>query len=161
MKTKILSLNNMDINIFVDQVFSNPPKPNNSIQLQTEDADNEYLFQLLINILLSSLIYKNYINDIKNINPNKLFEIKEYFKSFGFDIIISNINDLESKNTDYYCEIQYLGNDKYKFINLSNPYLKEFVFEASQKLESYKAYYLSKDSEKPDFFISICFKHFV
>ena len=138
----------MNINLLVEKIFSKPPEEKNSIQLQLDYADNEYIFQLLLNILLSAIKFKGY-SSINELNNNQLIELKSYFNSFGFDIITSNINNINEYN--YYCYMIYVENNEFKFIKKSN-------FIHSDNIETYRGYYISNEG---NYFISVYFKFLI
>lgn len=108
-----------------ENIFLSDPKPPNSNQLLLSEYDNQYVFEILINIFLEGLRLKKYINieflsksEIKNyvefisdnyiinISQNNMLEIYNYFLSLGFKLNIDKID---------YNEYVKLTNDKFKY----------------------------------------------
>lgn len=107
-----------------ENIFSSPPDNPNTKQLLLDEADNEFVFEILINILLEGLKVKDYFNKenlknsriknfvelisddyIININENNLLDLYKYFLSLGFKINIQITN---------YNEYIKLTNENYK-----------------------------------------------
>ena len=107
-----------------ENIFLNEPDVPNTKQLILEECDNEFVFEILINILLEGLKLKKYFNEdnlkkskiinfvelynedyIININENNLINLYKYFLSLGFIIKIEIIN---------YNQYIKLTNDKFK-----------------------------------------------
>ena len=107
-----------------ENIFSNDPSEPNTNQLILEEGDNEFVFEILVNILLEGLKLKNYFNleilknskiknfvelvsnnYILNINEKDTINLYKYFLSLGFIIKIEVIN---------YNEYIKLTNENYK-----------------------------------------------
>jgi len=139
-------------------LFSDDPKPENSIQLELENTDPTFIFEILITILMEG-IQKKY-GDLKKINydtfnENLLLNLIPYFKSIGFNI---NIKKYDKKNKedykDYYCkvilndsmwdqffEMKKIEKDYHFFINPSFVYNNNF-----NELKQVRSIFIVKDT---------------
>jgi len=100
-------------------VFYDEPKVARSINLQLEEGDNEYVFQLILNVLLEGLYIKYGSEfDINQLNDDILHKLNEYMKSIGF-----SLKRHANKQGHCYCKIVR--------INLEKPYM--FVVDKHQK----------------------------
>jgi len=105
-------------------IFNEDPKPENSIQLELNNTEFVFIFEILITILLEG--FKIKYSDLKNINSNSFNEnyilnFNPFFKSMGFNI---NVNKYEKKNRDdyknYYCKVVLRDNEWGGFFELKN-----------------------------------------
>lgn len=86
---------------FSEQLFNNPPKGPNQIQLEMfdESMTSEEIFQELLMIFTEGMKIKFGENDrvdLSKITENDFNLINEYFKSFGFNIFY----DIKPLNQD-------------------------------------------------------------
>ncbi len=107
------------------QLFSMPCKPPNSFQLITEEADSEYVFQILLNIFLEGLIVRGHVDLLSEskveLLPKDLKVIQEYMQSVCFNVEVETKPMTEDEDTDYYCQIvPLLLNDEVVFRHLLN-----------------------------------------
>ncbi|AYV79394.1 MAG: hypothetical protein Faunusvirus12_7 [Faunusvirus sp.] len=73
------------------KLFSSEPGEPSSVQFCLDEADNEYVFQILLNIFIEGLVYKKWIDLSVNpfsllVDEDKFIKIKQYFRSIGFDV---------------------------------------------------------------------------
>lgn len=82
-------------------IFTLEPKNPNSIQLLSDEVDNEYIFEMLLNLLLEGLyiLYGNTFN-ISDLNENILMKLNTYFHSIGF-----SIQAFSDKKEDCFCHV--------------------------------------------------------
>jgi len=98
----IISLDPIEI---ANEIFSK--EPGNECSIQLYDVGDIYmLFEILMTILMEGIEKMNYLNEIDNINDEKLIvflvKINNWFNSFGFTI---DINKNKTKKENYYCKI--------------------------------------------------------
>lgn len=152
-------------------IFSKPPTSNLSLTL--DEADNEYVFEILLNIFLEGLMIKNYISFDKsnfgslNITTDQFIELNQYFNSFGFKINCDQIEFNEYiglTNETYlnrYCSIHINENQGYYFgINLNFYKQLGFDFNAHNNLNKYVATYITSNNNSNDkivYFISFAY----
>ena len=141
----------IDIDTLIDNVINNSQNNNfedKSNQILLNEADNEYVYQLLINIFCKFLIKLNGLNfydNSNNINFNKINSfniekiglIKKYFRTIGFELNIDILYQLDEydllDNENYqnrYCKILYKSNpDKIGEFNfmISNNFLNTYL----------------------------------
>lgn len=110
-------------------IFSDMPNDTiNKLQLIENDIDCEYIFQILINILLEGIEIKGYL--YKNfISQDDIYILNQYMNSLGFTL---HMKSFDSSN-NIYCFALYDPN--LKFIINKN-------FEHSDQLNQYKCQYL-------------------
>lgn len=84
---------------FTKYIFGNKVKSENSIELKLEDAnginENLHIFQQLLQIFTDGFKFihgNNNIVDKENINKENFNNMKPYFKSFGYKLIINVYN---------------------------------------------------------------------
>lgn len=98
----IITVNPIEI---ANIIFSEEPKDECSIQLCGIE-DIYLLFEILITILMEGIDKMNYLNEIENIDDNKLniflIKMRKWFNSFGFTI---DINKKKIIKNDHYCKI--------------------------------------------------------
>lgn len=70
-------------------IFSKSSSGPRSIQLGLEEADCEYIFEILINMFLEGMLIKGYIDQEIHLTSNNLIKMKEYFRSFFFDVDVT------------------------------------------------------------------------
>lgn len=70
-----------------EKIFNENPKKPNTIQLGVDEIDDEYVFELLLNILLEGIFVK-YGDEFKPdyLTIDKLEKLNEYMKSMGFTV---------------------------------------------------------------------------
>lgn len=127
-------------------IFSEEPKPKKSIQFLSDEADHEYIFEVLLTILFEGIYCTGtfaVMDDGEiNINDTKVFKLKEYFWSFCFDVNLSvhTIDELKVASWDIddrYCSIS-VNMENYKF------YLRPSD-KKREKLEDYFGLILGND----------------
>lgn len=152
------------------QLFTNPPKETNSCQLILDQADSEYIFELLINVLIEGIkVLYGVDASLDQVTDTIYHKLREYFHSIGFNVKLEIIDRLEDQDkllfTDitaepYYCEIkknnfpdyfleytrEHSGHDKY-----SNKY--KFVLNnkfdiGRKKLSDYYCVYFNGNRDK-------------
>lgn len=113
---------------------------NNKIQLLNDEADNEMVFEILLNLFLECFMYQNKNNLNYNDVYSKCYSLKPYFNRVFFNLNIKEYtvdsdtpSELRSELSDNYCKIVF-HDEQYVFVkNLySNP--KDKI-----KLEDYYA----------------------
>ena len=74
----------------ITELFTNSPKPVNTIKLQTEGLQLKDLFQMLLEIFTKGMkiLYgnENGTVDLESITDEQLLEVKQRFRSFGIEI---------------------------------------------------------------------------
>lgn len=99
----------LSVSKIAEFIFVNDPKPKHSIQLISDEADSEYIFELLLNILLEGLyVLYGPDFDINNISFGIFLKLNQYLNSIGF-----KINKYDNKKNMSYCTIKKT-NDKHK-----------------------------------------------
>lgn len=75
----------------ITELFTNSPKPVNTIQLQTEGLQLKDLFQMLLEIFTKGmkLLYgkQDGTVDLESITDEQFLEVKQRFRSFGIEIL--------------------------------------------------------------------------
>lgn len=76
-----------ELNKIARFIFNDEPRPVKSFQIQTDEADNEYTFQLVISLLLEGLtvLYGTEF-DINLLTDSIFVKLNEYLNSFGFTL---------------------------------------------------------------------------
>lgn len=112
-------------------IFSNNPKEPNTIKLGLDESDNEYVFELMLNILLEGIYVKFGTNfNIKSLTIEVITLLNEYMKSMGFTI--SNHQDKEGH---CYCKLDR-SRDRYGF-SIDKHQLRKNEFIERKKLTDY------------------------
>jgi len=102
-------------------IFNGNIIPEKSIQLHLEEADNSYVFQILIHILIFGLKILGITNDtqniiMENINPHKIINLGKRFKSIGFKLKIDIHNNDNKLFDSRYCRVSLDNENKTLFI---------------------------------------------
>lgn len=121
----------MDIIQQANQIFSQPPRGKGSIQLQTEEGDNEIIHEMLLTMLMEGITHLGYIKDDRiALGEEEISTLKEYFASFGFFIGLDTSQDLKEKN--YFSRIKIQDN---KYQLLLNPlhFFREGINEGNRE----------------------------
>ena len=127
-----------DHNSFIEYVFKNSPKEKNSIKLELDPPNknnniNKHIFEQLLQIFTDGMKYLYSDNDnkidIASLEIDSILKMKEYFESFGVELIfnmydqtnyvlkpyIYNSPELYNKSksvNDFYYEIPLEKNNK-------------------------------------------------
>ena len=87
-----------DHNSFIEYVFTKEPKENNSIKLELDSPDknnniNKHIFEQLLQIFTDGMKYLYSDNDNKvdivSLEIDSILKMKEYFESFGVELIFN------------------------------------------------------------------------
>ena len=87
-----------DHNSFIEYVFTANPKPKNTIKLeldppQKDNNFNKHVFEQLLQIFTDGMkhLYSDEDGtlDIKSLEINSILKMKEYFESFGIELIFN------------------------------------------------------------------------
>ena len=87
-----------DHNSFIKYVFTKEPKENNSIKLELDSPDknnniNKHIFEQLLQIFTDGMKYLYSDNDNKvdivSLEIDSILKMKEYFESFGVELIFN------------------------------------------------------------------------
>jgi hypothetical protein len=108
-------------------IFSKPPQEPCTIQIFADENDDEYIFQLLLNIFMEGLA-KNY-NNLDNIDLGKFSEnfdkhipiLEKFIHSVGFNLKIEKLdrtNENKEHFDDYYCRVGLRQVDWFDFQRL-------------------------------------------
>ena len=102
-------------------IFNGNIIPEKTIQLHLEEADNAYVFQILIHILIFGLKILCITNDtqniiMENINPHKIINLGKRFKSIGFKLKIDIHNNDNKLFDSRYCRVSLDNENKTLFI---------------------------------------------
>ena len=159
-------------------LFSKEPQAKNTCQLLLDQVDNEYIFELLLNILLNGIdiLFGKDIN-LDDVNEGSISLLNLYMESLGYklSVIVENNDNLEYllftdlTNDNYYCELKINDFPDY-FINYTrkhsghNKYSKKYRFILNgsnhirhrDKLNDYYCIYFTKDKQKK---LTIKFKY--
>lgn len=88
-------------------VFSTEPKQENTIKLIPDEADLEYIFEMILNLLLEGLYILYGSNfDIQQLNTEIISRLNEYMKSMGFIMEYHT-----TKGGHCYCDLKKLMDD--------------------------------------------------
>ena len=138
MENKNTEYKDGDHNSFIEYVFKNSPKEKNSIKLELDPPDknnniNKHIFEQLLQIFTDGMKYLYSDNDnkvdIASLEIDSILKMKEYFESFGVELIfnmydqtnyvlkpyIYNSPELYNKSksvNDFYYEIPLEKNNK-------------------------------------------------
>jgi hypothetical protein len=106
----------MDPSTLAQTLFASPLRPVNSCQLQLDECDDEYIFQLLLNVLNEGIVIKYGENaDLGQVNDQIKQTLNDYMNSIGFNVFITKEKRKEDVHqllfTDvsdeaYYCIIK-------------------------------------------------------
>ena len=134
-----------DHNSFVEYVFKNSPKEKNSIKLELDPPNknnniNKHIFEQLLQIFTDGMKYLYSDNDnkvdIASLEIDSILKMKEYFESFGVELIfnmydqtnyilkpyIYNNPELYNKSksvNDFYYEIPLEKNNQFLVYRIS------------------------------------------
>ena len=87
-----------DHNSFIEYVFQKEPKEKNSIKLELDSPDknnniNKHIFEQLLQIFTDGMKYLYSDNDnkvdIASLEIDSILKMKEYFESFGVELIFN------------------------------------------------------------------------
>ena len=87
-----------DHNSFIEYVFKNSPKEKNSIKLELDSPQegnnlNKHIFEQLLQIFTDGMKYLYSDNDnkvdIASLEIDSILKMKEYFESFGVELIFN------------------------------------------------------------------------
>jgi len=87
-----------DHNSFIEYVFTKEPKENNSIKLELDSPQegnniNKHIFEQLLQIFTDGMKYLYSDNDnkvdIASLEIDSILKMKEYFESFGVELIFN------------------------------------------------------------------------
>jgi len=87
-----------DHNSFIEYVFTKEPKENNSIKLELDSPQegnniNKHIFEQLLQIFTDGMKYLYSDNDNKvdivSLEIDSILKMKEYFESFGVELIFN------------------------------------------------------------------------
>ena len=87
-----------DHDSFIEYVFKNSPKEKNSIKLELDPPNknnniNKHIFEQLLQIFTDGMKYlysdNNNKVDIASLEINSILKMKEYFESFGVELIFN------------------------------------------------------------------------
>lgn len=87
-----------DHNSFIEYVFTKEPKEKNSIKLELDSPDknnniNKHIFEQLLQIFTDGMKYLYSDNDnkvdIASLEIDSILKMKEYFESFGVELIFN------------------------------------------------------------------------
>lgn len=109
----------------VELVFSKEPALPNTIQLVSENDENDsnYVFQLLANILFEALEY--FTGDLSkisldNFNIEYIKALDPWFQSMGFTIVTKEYNKSDEEYKQYYCRAIIKTSDYETFFIMKN-----------------------------------------
>jgi hypothetical protein len=118
------------------KIFMNDPKAPFTIRLGLEEVDHEYVFQIILNILLEGLYIKFGSNfDIGQLNVDILCHLNQYMNSMGFQL-----NKHADKEGHCYCDLIKLnnqGSEKYIFVVNKHQLVKNDMIERKNLTEYY------------------------
>lgn len=154
-----------------ENIFSKPPKEPNSCQLLLDDTRNDYIFELLLKVLLGGInVLYGKTAKMEDVTENIIITLKEYFASLGFLLKIRvtekgldqhKIFFTDVSNESYYCQIklnnypdyfieytkEHSGHDKYGDMYRFSMNGKNNKIER-KCLSDYYCIYFSKDQTK-------------
>ena len=125
-----------DHNSFIKYVFTGDPKPKNTIKLELDPPNpgnniNKHIFEQLLQIFTDGMKHlysgENDKLDIASLEINSIIKMKDYFSSFGVELIFNMYN---KKN---YVLKPYIY-DKPALYNKSDS-VKDFYYEIPVELE--------------------------
>lgn len=133
------------------KIFQNEARPKGSLMLQLEDSDNEYIYQIILTLVLEGLYIKGYVKDGDiNMTNNEFIDFIKYIESIGFKLHYDKseyseyISLTEEKYKNRYCSI-YLKDGGYNMgLNL-NFYKQNIDFNDPNKLNLYVSAIVNKD----------------
>lgn len=92
-------------------LFTNEPKSPNTIQIVPEEADANFIFEILCNVLLEGMyIMYGREFDVGKITPEVIYKMNDYMKSMGFEVKM-----YYTKQEECYSQLVYLG-EEYGYI---------------------------------------------
>jgi len=126
-------------------LFNDVYKSKNSINLNLNETDLEYIFQVIVNIYIEGLLIRNYVfiknGEIKfNLDKSNINIMNHYMNSIGFNSFMEINSFDETIYQHRYCSIK--GNDKIDF--LINPIFYG-IYCNDRKLNNYKLIYKNDD----------------
>ena len=155
-----------DIDTLINNIINNSQNNNfedKSNQILLDEADNEYVYQFLINIFCKLLIkvhginfesnndYSKNFSKINSFNLEKTSLIKKYFRTIGFNLDIEfffNLDEYDLMTNNYYqnryCKILYKANPNnignFNFFiscNFVNKYKETHISNSENNLDNY------------------------
>ena len=132
-----------DHNSFIEYVFKNSPKEKNSIKLELDPPNknnniNKHIFEQLLQIFTDGMKYlysDNYNKvDIASLEIDSILKMKEYFESFGVELIF-NMYD----QTNYVLKPYIYNNPElYNKSKSVNDFYYEIPLEKNNKILVYR-----------------------
>ena len=153
-------------------LFSKPPQAAKSCQLILDNVDNEYVFELLLNVLLEGVdVLYGKDSDIADVNDIVYYQLKEYIASLGFNLNLDikendeNVDKLiftDLSKEDYYCQIKkndfpdyfieytirHNGHDKYKKKYRMSMNYRNHSIERNNLVDYYSIFFNDKKDKK-------------
>lgn len=132
----------MDITELVSAVFTKSPQPKKSCNLELNECDNEYIFQLLLNILMEGICVLNDENmEFDNMTDKHKFKLNEYMESLGYTVyLITELKDenehkllfTDLSNETHYCHLK-LNNHPSYFLEFAQNYSGHELYNKKYK----------------------------
>ena len=132
-----------DHNSFIEYVFQKEPKEKNSIKLELDSPDknnniNKHIFEQLLQIFTDGMKYLYSDNDnkvdIASLEIDSILKMKEYFESFGVELIF-NMYD----QTNYVLKPYIYNNPElYNKSKSVNDFYYEIPLEKNNKMLVYR-----------------------
>jgi hypothetical protein len=132
-----------DHDSFIEYVFKDTPKEKNSIKLELDPPDknnniNKHIFEQLLQIFTDGMKYLYSDNDnkvnIASLEIDSIFKMKEYFESFGVELIF-NMYD----QTNYVLKPYIYNNPElYNKSKSVNDFYYEIPLEKNNKILVYR-----------------------
>tara|TARA_Y100000022_G_C13106507_1_gene309261 strand:- start:142 stop:588 length:447 start_codon:yes stop_codon:yes gene_type:complete len=132
-----------DHNSFIEYVFKNSPKEKNSIKLELDPPNknnniNKHIFEQLLQIFTDGMKYLYSDNDnkidIASLEIDSILKMKEYFESFGVELIF-NMYD----QTNYVLKPYIYNNPElYNKSKSVNDFYYEIPLEKNNKMLVYR-----------------------
>ena len=132
-----------DHDSFIEYVFKDSPKEKNSIKLELDPPNknnniNKHIFEQLLQIFTDGMKYLYSDNDnkvnIASLEINSIFKMKEYFESFGVELIF-NMYD----QTNYVLKPYIYNNPElYNKSKSVNDFYYEIPLEKNNKMLVYR-----------------------
>ena len=132
-----------DHDLFIEYVFKDKPKEKNSIKLELEPPNknnniNKHIFEQLLQIFTDGMKYLYSDNDnkidIASLEIDSILKMKEYFESFGVELIF-NMYD----QTNYVLKPYIYNNPElYNKSKSVNDFYYEITLEKNNKILVYR-----------------------
>jgi len=125
-----------DHNSFIEYVFSGNPKPKNTIKLELDPPNpgnnfNKHVFEQLLQIFSDGMKHlyggEDGKVDIASLEINSIIKMKDYFESFGIELIFNMYNQKNYVMKPYIYDNPVLYNKSKK--------ISEFYYEIPVSLE--------------------------